>query len=123
MTPVEATPEEREALRRAAEEATPGPWRETSFSQVWTVSTLDTGAWWIADTSEKDAAFIAATDPPTVLALLDEVARLSAALDGSMALLRKLSSEINDEGYYGWAEGVQAEIDALARIDKEAHDG
>lgn len=55
------TPEEREALRRAAEEATPGPWRETSFSQVWTVSTLDTGAWWIADTSEKDAAFIAAT--------------------------------------------------------------
>lgn len=52
-----------------------------------------------------------------------ELARLSAALDGSMALLRKLSSEINDEGYYGWAEGVQAEIDALARIDKEAHDG
>lgn len=65
-----------DALRKVAEAATPGPWELDG-------SDIAAGDYWVAysaDTSVTDAAHIAAFDPPTVLALLDEVAALRATV-------------------------------------------
>lgn len=82
------TPSEREALRKAAGEATEGPW-VNSWCAVWsqTDMTIDTDPA-LADTeTPEDATYIAAADPPTILALLD-------ALDSSEAEVRHLRKEL-----------------------------
>jgi len=85
----ELTQEQRAELRAKAEAATPGPWYATD-GVVWAIVPVmgmgyDTGRNGepipipvvepsqerIADSSEQDAAYIAAADPQTVLALLD----------------------------------------------------
>ena len=83
----------KQELRRLAEAATPGPWTATDYG-----SDCDKGPWWFIDTpaaqadifddgcpsqnhseasrGERDMKFIAAANPATILALLDELERL-----------------------------------------------
>ena len=67
-------------LRAVAAAATPGHWRRTHHG-TWEVEAppnqlvADCGT---VDLAEQDAAHIAAFDPPTVLALLEEIERLRA---------------------------------------------
>lgn len=75
----------KQALREAAEKATPGDWRRAStrFNGI-TATPFSLGGEevMLAGTSEKrDAEFIAAANPATVLALLDENYRLTAERD------------------------------------------
>lgn len=63
-------------LRKLAEAATPGPWDHADLGAVW-----GAGGWVLTDASEDDGKFIAACDPQTVIALLDERDRLRAALE------------------------------------------
>lgn len=141
------SPEEREALRRAAEEATEGEWWVNPDGYAAEVVMRSQPSSCIADcggyemdpdefiAASADAAFIAATDPPTVLALLDEVARLSAALEVARealetSLLVAAEAAVH-AGINGLMRSGQNSSDALdliesmartalARIDKEA---
>lgn len=90
-------------LRRLAEAATPGPWRDVK-SQAWVSRNSQgpsdkTGSVLIAvcgkmkdrelvrfnaDRWRANAAFIAAANPIAILALLDEVERLRASLETIM---------------------------------------
>lgn len=78
-------------LRQLAENATPGQWEargldySTAVDQVGTRrsiarlgDSLDSGAW-------RNAQFIAAANPSTVLALLDEIAALRRGQGGAPA--------------------------------------
>lgn len=90
-------------LRRAAEAATPGPW---SCNRHWAIVggpileftngaaqqqiAMACGQSWMRDDElRNNAEFIAANNPKTVLALLDEIDRLKAENDA----LRKFSAE------------------------------
>lgn len=69
-------------LRAAAEAATPGPWCHDGLDG-W-VATWDDGTPVVEGIemwAETDAAFIAAADPTTVLALLDRLANYEQAID------------------------------------------
>lgn len=83
----------KQALRKAAEKATPGDWRRAStrFNGI-TATPFSLGGEevMLAGTSEKrDAEFIAAANPATVLALLDEIEKLEKASEArKQALLR-----------------------------------
>ena len=79
-----------ERRRALSEKATPGPWvaarwegRETVIKPDW-VATTSNGQWRIADLDKKnnanDAAYIAACDPQTIIALLDRVAKGTPAM-------------------------------------------
>src|SRR5690606_1065250 len=86
----ELTPDRLAELRRIAEAATPGPWewRMSKDGRILDLITLETGyneeiitpshvsAWLQVNRGLKD--FIPAFDPPTVLALLDEIAAARA---------------------------------------------
>ncbi len=78
-------------LRALAEAATPGPWRH-SGATVWAPMSPDDPTDYSGEAvayvptlgdefDADDAAYIAAASPDRILALLDEVARLEAALD------------------------------------------
>jgi hypothetical protein len=65
-------------LRRLAQAATPGPWTSTGFR----VSDTTVAKYLTARTeTHADAAFIAAANPATVIALLDERDELLGALN------------------------------------------
>jgi hypothetical protein len=72
-------------LRRLAEAATPGPWQTDDANRTWVsasmpllvVADCDVNA---TDDRKPNAAFIAAVNPQTVLALLDALAAKDAAL-------------------------------------------
>ncbi len=74
-------------LKRLAEQATPGPWRVNmkghSYHEVARVNDLEIAPPNSVDLSHwtVDAAYIAAASPDVVLALLDEIERLRAAID------------------------------------------
>src|SRR5690606_41471240 len=83
----ELTPDRLAELRRIAEAATPGPWawRMSKDGRILDLITLETGYneeiitpshinAWLQVKGVKD--FIPTFDPPTVLALLDEIERL-----------------------------------------------
>lgn len=74
------TPSVDEALRAAAEAATPGPWRVGELGEVetsqGTTIVVEWAAYGLTGQEISDAAFIAAADPSTVLAILDERERL-----------------------------------------------
>lgn len=81
------TAERRAEIAELARKATPGPWftddpwivatRDAAGAIEYLAATndLDTGN----DQQERDAAFIAACDPQTILALLDRIAELEDA--------------------------------------------
>lgn len=86
----------KQALREAAEKATPGEWRRAStrFNGI-TATPFSLGGEevMLAGASEKcDAEFIAAANPQTVLALLDEL----ESAEKRMAELE--SNEIREDG-------------------------
>ncbi len=65
-------------IEAAAREAPPGPWGNSSHN-VWTAdSTLVATGW---SQSRADAAYIAAADPPTVLALCEALRIAVEGLD------------------------------------------
>ena len=100
----ELTPDEKAELRKAADAATPGPWRECGAERdgcqcclVWSerADTIvaaprvhvtsgahrendDLGEGFTVDQGRKNARYIARANPATILALLDENARLEA---------------------------------------------
>lgn len=85
---------DKQALREAAEKATPGPWRMalTKFNGITHGKFSFTKEDIIASSPEKrNAIFIAAANPATVLALLDEIAGLEQGHCGAALLEREES--------------------------------
>lgn len=85
---------DKQALREAAEKATPGPWRMalTKFNGITHGKFSFTKEDIIASSPEKrNAIFIAAANPATVLALLDEIAELEQGHCGAALLEREES--------------------------------
>lgn len=91
---------DKQALREAAEKATPGPWRMalTKFNGITHGKFSFTKEDIIASSPEKrNAIFIAAANPATVLALLDEIAELEQGHCGA-ALLEREESHVKTVG-------------------------
>lgn len=74
-------------LRALAENATPGPWetmsprpdgRNAVHRPGYGLFGEEVSTFLVVDTNPADAEFIAAMDPPTVIALLDEIERIRA---------------------------------------------
>lgn len=86
-------------LKRLAEQATPGPWRVNmkghSYHEVARVNDLEIAPPNSVDLSHwtVDAAYIAAASPDVVLALLDEIERLRAALTKANAQAERFERE------------------------------
>jgi hypothetical protein len=94
-------------LRQLAEAATPGPWQWEDDGDGRTLVTVNVsvvgGAILWARTDEgyqidlqlgpEDQNFIAAADPQTILALLDDNAQLLGAIRQALAMLSSESSE------------------------------
>ena len=89
-------------LRRLAEAATPGPWSTAAFQLVIDVARrIDVGMCGHRD----DAAFIAAANPATVLALLDErdalldaaarLAHMTEARNNARAEVKRLTAKLD----------------------------
>src|SRR6185312_7900612 len=127
------------ALRKTAEAATPGPW--TEFHENGTPGELEafncppaTGAMLVdyapMEQRMKDVNFIAAFDPPTVLALLDRVEAADDALDFYVAQRKELQTTlsmladrldehsyselsclIDDEHYDQWGESYRSKLE------------
>lgn len=100
-------------LRALAMSATPGPWRECGTRDgcglVWSgpadapIATTDTDSEEFTSTRERklaDAAYIAAAGPSTVLALLDRLAVLGAAVQMAIDFETRPSSDF-DAAYPG----------------------
>lgn len=104
-----------ERLRRAAEAATPGPWR---VSPVERGNALVGGDPEIGDApyaevrTVPDAEFIATFDPPTVLALLDEM----EALRWQVERVRNLGPTWH-RGMYGCPDDMFSRRDLRAALD------
>jgi len=95
-------------LRRIAEAATPGPWDwlMSKDGQILCLITLETGhnedvittshinAWLQVKDGAKD--FIPTFDPPTVLALLDEIERLMERQRNARHALRAAANRIGE---------------------------
>jgi len=82
----ELTPDEKAELRKAAEAATPGPWRREMIALAPGYMTIGVGTTELpvcimngvveSPRGNRDATYVAMASPSTVLALLDENARL-----------------------------------------------
>jgi hypothetical protein len=85
MTDQSTTGADVEELKRLAEAATPGPWKQTDWQSC--DEPIDAGVATesgqaVAGTMQlEDATFIAAANPQAVLALIAEIARLKARLE------------------------------------------
>ena len=118
-------------LRAKAEAATPGPWRYgvdidqlsdggkgfpldyyPDCRTVVEISCRECGE--RSDIAEQDAAFIAAANPQTVIALLDDLARTRAALEASYSALRSLRIGDWEIGY------VNERVDRVLALAKTA---
>ena len=97
---------DREALRRLAEKATPGPWEGTDgFGGTWVTdsgggipgglsgavhpSTAKMPGVVLGNVSDYDAMYIAAINPQVILALLDELEAAEATAERRRALLER----------------------------------
>ncbi|HFW0157515.1 TPA: ead/Ea22-like family protein [Salmonella enterica subsp. enterica serovar Eastbourne] len=91
---------DKQALREVAEKATPGNWRRTSslFNGITvTPFSLCGEEVTLAHTVEKrDAEFIAAANPATMLALLDENIQLQREKDAIEAVALALRDDMRD---------------------------
>ena len=102
-------------LRRLAEAATPGPWSTAAFQLVIDVARrIDVGMCGHRD----DAAFIAAANPATVLALLDdadalraELAHMTEARDNARAERDALAAKVERVRALHRAFGIYDECD------------
>lgn len=81
-------------LRSLAEKATPGPWRASPNRQeIWQTSHVTRDIWFIPR-DEADIDHVAAVDPQTLLALLDEHAAYKAAVETPLGhMLTKVTAE------------------------------
>lgn len=132
------TPDQLRELREKAEKATPGPWETAETPGFghdhapYTVVNGDneqiTECWdntpgaWKPEQNEGNAAFIAAANPQTVIALLDEIERLREALNDKHS---KLQVDANIEREYSnrlrqQLTAMRAARDELAEIAKLA---
>ena len=86
-------------LRELAKEARPGPWHMHDSHGVYVAALIDGEQICVADMSpdsslpgwygkRQDAAFIAAANPTTVLALLDEIDALRSEQDALRGVIR-----------------------------------
>src|SRR5690606_21091532 len=129
MGKVQFTPERLAELRRIAEAATPGPWEVTEFAGGEERSPGELGVFapnhphsyqksdgtWYAvvicrgmdgPTREENSEYIATFDPPTVLAMLDEIERLRRVVEeftdftehGGRFVLRPMAETITVNG-------------------------
>lgn len=109
MTMSGMTSERLEELRRIAEAATPGPWT-SPWEQKDGLDPEEYGFYgasgdkivgllwcdgWHLECSEENARHIATFDPPTVLALLDEIERLRQTVDALQLDRRDLKDVIS----------------------------
>jgi hypothetical protein len=79
-------------LRRLAEQATPGPWtaRGEAPRDVLTVwEEGERGRLIVCEHAGPDAEFIAACDPQTIIALLDERDRLKGAIEYALPFMER----------------------------------
>lgn len=99
----ELTPERLQELRRIAEAATPGPWDTTRYNgglrfdgplRVYAGTDPEYGEPRPIPASDADNRYIAAFDPQTVLAMLDEIERLqgSALVEALKEVTRRIDS-------------------------------
>lgn len=107
---------DKRALREVAEKATPGTWRRTSslFNGITvTPFSLCGEEVTLAHAVEKrDAEFIAAANPATVLALLDENIQLQRGKDALEAVALALRDDMRDaRGKLEAAERLIAELE------------
>src|SRR5690606_26615746 len=95
----ELTPERLAELRRIAEAATPGPWRISGDGPVDRFVIASTERDHIAETTRggsftnedlANAYHIATFDPPTVLALLNEIERLRREREALAEALKRV---------------------------------
>jgi hypothetical protein len=102
-------PVDRDALRAAAENATPGTWAAYGHGGTWSVASNSGDS--VADDLPhgRDAEFIALADPPTVLALLDEHEQMKAALAAAEARADRAEGE-------GRADVLEDAADALWKV-------
>lgn len=104
-------------LRELAEKATPGPWRSNPrTAKVYYLASGGDSAdlsYILSENEASDAEFIAATDPQTVLALLDEIDRLRTGRDLSIERTRNsFTGECFERWVTPW-EPLPEEDDAL----------
>lgn len=107
------TPDEKAELRKAAEAATPGPWLDWRPQHVkWDDPMAcgydckpGRGIYYCTgpdcesdEQAECDGLFIAAANPATVLALLDENARLAAEVERLTARLHQHEGHYDAQG-------------------------
>src|SRR5690606_22319081 len=114
------TPDRLQELRRIAEAATPGPWRVNKYGPTRRIMSIGAGKYgtdpvianvetfWSKREQEKygdhgaNAVHIATFDPPTVLALLDEIERLRREREAALDILSR-----KDIGDGAKVEGVR----------------
>lgn len=93
-------------LRKAAQDATPGPWKAREGSDMYDHGKRE----WLVDfpggddaslLCETDATFIAAANPSRILALLDE-------LDEAKRLLAEHAEKCKSYSKHSWCSGCAA---------------
>jgi hypothetical protein len=122
------TPDEKAELRKAADAATAGPWLDWRPEHVkWNdpmacgYDENDRGVFWCtgpevasSEQARRDALFLVAANPATVLALLDDNARLSAEVER----LQTMVSELQHQG-----ESMDYELSAALGMTTSESDG
>ncbi|EGJ1210427.1 ead/Ea22-like family protein [Salmonella enterica] len=119
---------DKRALREVAEKATPGTWRRTSslFNGITvTPFSLCGEEVTLAHTVEKrDAEFIAAANPATMLALLDENIQLQREKDATEAVALALRDDMRQaREQLAAAERRIAELEAKLETADRLQDG
>lgn len=121
MIQTDRTTESLLARRALASKATPGPWKKgIALRQGYGVDAIwDCSGALVADTEksvspceESDAAHIAANDPPTVIADIDEILRLRAEVE----FWRQETQHVREN----FERTLQCERDKTDRLEREA---
>jgi hypothetical protein len=97
-------------LREKAEKATKGPWERRHDDEVWEPQQNR----WVASSIDEDADFIAAANPSAVIALLDEIDRLTRERDEAVS--GATAARQNFHTMQGTASELKAEIDRLRGV-------
>lgn len=118
---------DKDKLRQLAEAATPGPWfASPSHDHYKVLQDNDSGLLpEIAGVDERvDVAFIAAANPATVLALLDELAACKAGAEMMVARVQeestswRLTCKVYEKANRALDEQLAAMTKAIERIDE-----
>ncbi|HHN0559933.1 ead/Ea22-like family protein [Pseudomonas aeruginosa] len=95
-------------LRRVAEAATPGEWR-TGDGDYSLPDCVLSGEFVVCEHAGGDVDYIAAANPKTVLALLDEIDRLKAENEALLLGMRAILNAYDYADQYN-KEGVAVEV-------------